>query len=58
MLLPVPLNPHPDRRPLIHITCQPQGEYYCLTVEDNGLGMDMRQEEKICALFNRLHAHV
>ncbi len=48
----------PDRTPLIHITCQPHGEYYCLTVEDNGLGMDMRQEEKIFALFKRLHAHV
>jgi signal transduction histidine kinase len=29
-----------------------------LTVQDNGLGMDMRQEEKIFALFKRLHNHV
>ncbi len=48
----------PDRTPLIGISCQPQGEYYCLTVQDNGLGMDMRQEEKIFALFKRLHNHV
>jgi signal transduction histidine kinase len=29
-----------------------------LQIEDNGLGMDMRQEEKIFALFKRLHTHV
>ncbi len=27
-------------------------------MQDNGLGMDMRQEEKIFGLFKRLHAHV
>ncbi len=29
-----------------------------LLVEDNGLGMDMCQEEKIFALFKRRHSHV
>jgi signal transduction histidine kinase len=40
------------------ITCQTQEEYYVLSVQDNGLGMDMRHEEKIFALFKRLHSHV
>ena len=48
----------PERALLIRIHSQMQGEYYCLTVADNGLGMDMRQEEKIFALFKRLHNHV
>jgi signal transduction histidine kinase len=42
----------------VQITCQTQADYLLLTVKDNGLGMDMRQEEKIFALFKRLHAHV
>lgn len=48
----------PERVPVVRITCLTQPEYLLLTVEDNGLGMDMRQEEKIFALFKRLHAHV
>jgi PAS domain S-box-containing protein len=48
----------PNRDLVVKITCQTQGEYQVLTVEDNGLGMDMRQEEKIFALFKRLHNHV
>jgi signal transduction histidine kinase len=47
-----------ERVPLVRITCLTQPDYLLLTVEDNGLGMDMRQEEKIFALFKRLHAHV
>ncbi len=49
---------HPERVPLIRIACQLQGAYQVVSVEDNGLGMDMRQEEKIFALFKRLHTHV
>jgi PAS domain S-box-containing protein len=48
----------PDREPLVTIYCHTQEHYYLLTVQDNGLGMDMRQEEKIFALFKRLHNHV
>jgi signal transduction histidine kinase len=48
----------PDRPPLVRISCQMQEGYILLTVQDNGLGMDMRQEEKIFALFKRLHSHV
>ena len=48
----------PDRTPVVKITCRTVENYYVLVVEDNGLGMDMRQEHKIFALFKRLHAHV
>jgi PAS domain S-box-containing protein len=48
----------PDRPPHVRLTCYTQDGYYVLTVADNGLGMDMSQEDKIFALFKRLHAHV
>ncbi len=48
----------PERQLTVRITCQAQEHYQVLTVEDNGLGMDMHQEEKIFALFKRLHSHV
>jgi signal transduction histidine kinase len=48
----------PDRPPRVRIACREEGAYQVLTVADNGLGMDMRQEHKIFALFKRLHAHV
>jgi signal transduction histidine kinase len=48
----------PDRPLHVRIACRTQEGYYVLTVEDNGLGMNMSQEEKIFALFKRLHAHV
>jgi PAS domain S-box-containing protein len=48
----------PDREPRVKISCHPEEGYQVLTVRDNGLGMDMRQEDKIFALFKRLHTHV
>ncbi|MBD0255160.1 MAG: PAS domain-containing protein [Cytophagales bacterium] len=48
----------PNRRLRVRINAQVQDDYLVLMVEDNGLGMDMRQEEKIFALFKRLHNHV
>ena len=48
----------PDREPVVRISCRQEEGCQVLTVADNGLGMDMRQEEKIFGLFKRLHAHV
>jgi signal transduction histidine kinase len=48
----------PEREPLVRITCREEEEFQVLTVTDNGLGIDMRQEHKIFALFKRLHSHV
>jgi signal transduction histidine kinase len=47
-----------SRQPLVRISFDTEENYHLLTVEDNGLGMDMRQEDKIFALFKRLHTHV
>jgi signal transduction histidine kinase len=48
----------PNQQLLVRFACYKQEDYLVLVVEDNGLGMDMHQEEKIFALFKRLHAHV
>ncbi len=48
----------PDRPLHIRITCYELPTHHVLTVADNGLGMDMRHEDKIFALFKRLHNHV
>jgi PAS domain S-box-containing protein len=48
----------PQRSPLIHISYHQEPGYVVLTVQDNGLGMDLSRENKIFALFKRLHTHV
>jgi hypothetical protein len=48
----------PDRQLRVKVASQVQEDYLMLVVEDNELGIDMRQEEKIFALFKRLHTHV
>ena len=48
----------PERTPRIHISCQAIPDYVVLKVRDNGLGFDLRQEEKLFSMFRRLHTHV
>ncbi|GEO05147.1 hypothetical protein AAE02nite_28110 [Adhaeribacter aerolatus] len=48
----------PDRQPYIRITTENTPEHVLLTVQDNGLGIDMTQESKIFSMFTRLHDHV
>ena len=48
----------PDREPVIKISCQQNEEFFIVTVEDNGLGMDLSSGESIFGLFRRLHNHV
>jgi light-regulated signal transduction histidine kinase (bacteriophytochrome) len=43
---------------MVKITWWEGKDYRLLTVQDNGLGMEMNQEEKIFALFKRLHTYV
>ena len=48
----------PERTPQVRITCKKMPDYVVLKVQDNGLGIDLRQEEKLFSMFRRLHTHV
>jgi signal transduction histidine kinase len=48
----------PDRVPEVHIRCRTEGEYIALSVQDNGLGLDLSEKDKLFAMFQRLHDHV
>lgn len=46
----------PERRPEIELTTESFDEYICLSVKDNGLGIDLaKDEEKVFGLFRRAH---
>jgi signal transduction histidine kinase len=48
----------PHRTPHITLSCREEGDYQVLSVQDNGLGMDTRNPDKIFGMFKRQHAHV
>jgi two-component system sensor histidine kinase/response regulator len=48
----------PQRKPKIVIRTGIEGNYVVLTVQDNGLGMDLKNDTKIFSMFKRLHDHV
>lgn len=47
-----------DRVPIINISSSENSDYVIITVEDNGIGMDMTQGPSIFGMFQRLHNHV
>lgn len=49
---------HPQRVPHIKIRCHPEGDFLVLQVQDNGLGLSARQQEKLFSMFRRFHDHV
>lgn len=50
---------HPDRRPVIQIKSDVIENYICLTVHDNGLGINLKQyKAKLFTLYSRFHNHV
>jgi two-component system CheB/CheR fusion protein len=49
---------HPDRPLLVSVNTYEQDTYIVLEVEDNGLGMNERQQEKLFSMFKRFHSHV
>ncbi|MDF9799482.1 two-component system CheB/CheR fusion protein [Catalinimonas alkaloidigena] len=48
----------PDRKPIINIRSYEEENYVVLEVEDNGLGMNERQQKKLFSMFKRFHKHV
>ncbi len=44
-----------DRRPSIHISVEPQDDFWICAVKDNGIGIDQAYAEKIFQAFSRLH---
>ncbi len=49
----------PDRKPVIHITTQKKDNIFIITVQDNGLGIDMtKHSAKLFNLYQRFHDHV
>lgn len=48
----------PDRPPRLHIFTENTPKYVMFGVADNGLGINMADEDKIFSMFKRLHDHV
>jgi signal transduction histidine kinase len=50
---------HPLRKPIIRIKTEVTGKYICLSVKDNGLGIDLSlYKNHLFALYHRFHSHV
>jgi signal transduction histidine kinase len=50
---------NPERTPVIDIAATKGDEFICLSVRDNGLGMDLaKYEDKLFKLYSRFHTHV
>jgi PAS domain S-box-containing protein len=49
---------HPDRPPLVRLTCTREGNCQLLRVQDNGLGLSSAQQTRLFGLFQRMHSHI
>lgn len=49
---------HPERRPRISINCRVEDHYHIISISDNGMGMNLKRDNKLFKMFGRLHHHV
>ncbi len=49
---------HPDRPPLVRLSCRHEAPYWVLEVADNGLGLALTPDRPLFGLFQRYHTHV
>src|SRR6185312_14114054 len=45
----------PDRKPTAHISARPEGKYWVISVQDNGIGFAQEYADSLFAPFKRLH---
>jgi signal transduction histidine kinase len=48
----------PERKLAIKISCTPEGNYFLISFQDNGLGINLKSHSKLFGMFQRLHTHV
>jgi signal transduction histidine kinase len=49
----------PLRKPIIKLTTTMEGDFLKLTIEDNGIGIDLKRHgENLFKMFSRFHSHV
>ncbi len=46
---------HPDRSPIIHISCRKSDHDWLFLVQDNGIGLEREYFDRIFVIFQRLH---
>jgi ligand-binding sensor domain-containing protein/signal transduction histidine kinase len=50
---------HPERKPVVSIRSEVKDNYFHVTIQDNGLGMDTAlYKDKIFTLYRRFHLHI
>ncbi|OON82534.1 sensor histidine kinase [Streptomyces tsukubensis] len=47
---------HPDRSPVITVDCRREGDFWQVSVTDNGIGVPEEFGEKVFVIFQRLHS--
>ena len=50
-------DPHPDRPPAIRIAARRVGPMVQFSVQDNGIGIQPENDDRIFQMFQRLHTH-